>query len=106
MNNVVRSLLRFGLKSGVEKKKYILDMVAVFVNFSHTMRRHITGQSKVKAIPVQALGVAVRAPTQNKVIFVMFSRQRVGGGTPFYHSSKDLSTVHGSSFTQNYVDCV
>ena len=77
MNNVVRNLLRSGLKYGVERKKYIPDMVAVSVNFSHTMRCHITGQCKVKAIPVQALGVTVRAPTQNKVIFIMFSRQRI-----------------------------
>ena len=59
-------------------------MVAISVNFSHTMRCDVTEQSKVKAIPVQALGVAVPVPTQNKVIFVMFSRHRdVGRGTPF-----------------------
>ena len=51
-------------------------MVAIPVHFPHTMRCYITGQSKVKAIPVQALGVAVRAPTQHKVIFVMFSLHR------------------------------
>jgi len=90
MNNVVRNLLRSGFKGGVERKKYILDMVAVSVNFCHTMRCHITGKSKVKAIHVQALGVAVRAPAQNKVIFVMFSHQ-MGGG------------LH--SFVQGFVHC-
>jgi hypothetical protein len=46
MNNVVRRLLRSGLKSRGERQKYILVMVATSVNFSHTMRCHITGQSK------------------------------------------------------------
>ena len=91
MNNVMRKLLRSGLKCRVERKKYILDMVAISVNFSHTMRCHITGQSKVKAIPVQALGVAVRVPTQNKVIFVMFSRRR------------KKNSIH--SFVQGFVHC-
>jgi hypothetical protein len=46
------------------------------VNFSHTIRCHIRGQSKVTAISVQSLGVEPRAPTQNLVIFVMFTRHR------------------------------
>jgi hypothetical protein len=88
----MRRLLRSGLKCHVERKKCILDLVAISVNFSHTVRCHITGQNKVKAIPVQALGVAVRVPTQSKVIFVMFSRHRKK--TPFIHS-----------FVQGFVHC-